>query len=52
MQKDDLEINGMGAGGQVLVTHHIETIIDKRSVSEHLDGVPESKWNAKSYLDD
>jgi hypothetical protein len=44
LPKDDLEMNGMGAGRQVLVTHHIETVVDKRSVSEHWDGVPESRW--------
>ena len=37
LQKDDVEMNGVGAGGQVLVTHHIETIVDKRSLSERWD---------------
>jgi hypothetical protein len=42
MQKDDVEMNGMGPNGRVLVTHHIETIVDKRSFREH-----QNKWDSQ-----
>jgi hypothetical protein len=48
MQKDDVEMNGVRPGGQVLVTHHIETIVDKRSLSERWDSSRNRNWDGRS----